>query len=148
MSYSGEGSRGFAQTTGVRSASGNDAGKAYAKRTCFGGKAGRNRGQRGCAATGISAAPLHAGIGFGRRHARRVLDGSLALCGKLGLSGPICGCGLLGGGRICGASRSAVPSKIVPLKMVPIRRVPDVGLGGNRRELQHDRKDGRPKYPR
>jgi len=53
-----------------------------------------------------------------------------------------------------GASRSAMSLKTVsletlPLKMVPIRPGPmtDMGLGCDRRELNDDQKDRRPKYP-
>ncbi len=144
--HSGEGSRGFAQTLGDHSANGSRARKADAKRAGLGGKTGRNRRQRGAAATGISAAAHHAGVGHGRQRARGVPGRGLGLGGRLGQRGPIRSHVFGGGNRMGVARRRAVRVKAVPL-MVSIGPVTDMGVGADRCELNGDQKDRRSDYP-
>ena len=53
---------------------------------------------------------------------------------------------------MCDARRGSrtlqmVAVNAVPLKMLPLGTVTDMGIGGDRRELNDDQKDRRPNYP-
>jgi len=147
--HSGEGSRGFAQTLRVHSANGSRACKADAKRARLGRQARRHRHQRGSAATGISAAAHHAGVGAEGRCARDVLGRGLGLGGRFGRRGPIRGRGVVGSNRGGGGGRGAMGVKMVCLKLVSVRpvAVPGMGPGCERRELNGDQEDRRPNHP-
>jgi hypothetical protein len=134
---------------GVRSANGSKACKTDAKRTRFGGKAGRNHGQRVSAAAGISAAAHHAGVGGGRRCARCVLGGSLGISGRLDPSVRIRGSGFAGRNRMCDAEPSARPfmTRLVMMLHIGPVTVTAMGVGCDRRELNDDQQDRRPNHP-
>lgn len=140
--YSGEGSRGFAQTSWVHAGRGKGARKADARRAGLGRKMGRSHHQRGGAATRTAAAAHHTGVGVRGQCARRILDGRLGLRGRLRSHGTFSRRGLLGSNRMSDARYCAMRVKTVRL-MVPIRSVTDMGFGGDRRELNGDQKDRR-----
>ena len=142
--YSGEGSRGFAQTSWVHSGHGKCARKADARRAGLRRKVRRSHHQRGGAATGTAAATHHAGVGVGRQCARRILDGRFGLRSRQGFRGTFLKRGMLGSMR--DARRGTMRVKTMPL-MVPVKPMTDVGLGSNRRELNGDQQDRRPDYP-
>ena len=153
---SGEEPRGFAQTPEVRFPNGNQACEADARRADPRRKVGRSHDQSGAATTHAgSAAAGHADIGAGRG-ATCVLNGRHSLRSSLC---PVFRCrdaahwtGLSAGKRIgghgCGARRLRL--KALGLKAMPIRavRIADMGLGYDRRELNGDQQDRRPKDPR
>ena len=153
---SGEEPRRPAQTPEVHFPKGNQVRKTDARRAGPGKKTGRSRDQSGAATTHAgSAAAGHAGIGAGRG-ATCVLNGRHGLRSSLC---PVFRCrdaahwtGLSAGKRIggdsCGARRLRL--KALGLKAMPIRavRIADMGLGYDRRELNGDQQDRRPKDPR
>ena len=130
--YSGEGSRGFAQASRVHSGNRKCACKADARRAGLGRKVGRNRCQRGCAATRASAAAHRAGSGVGRQRVRRILGCGLSL-GGFGSRGSRA---FAGGRPDAGRLDSAVPLKAYALETMPNCPVTDMGLGGNGRRIE------------
>ena len=152
---SGEEPRRPAQTPEVRFPKGNQVCKTDGKRAGPGKKTGRSRDQSGAATTHAgSAAAGHAGIGAGR-------SATCALDGRHGLGSSPCPivrrrdaarrAGLVGSKRISGDGGSAMRMRLnaLDLKALPIRavRMTDMGLGCDRRELNGDQQDRRPKDP-
>ena len=154
-SCSGEEPRRPAQTPEVRFPNGNQACEANARRAGPGRKVGRSHNQGGAATTHAgSAAAGHAGIGAG-------ISSACVLNGRHGLRGdtrPIVRrryaarrAGLVGSKRIVGDGRSVMRLRLkaLDLKAMPLRavRMTDMGPGCNRRELNGDQQDRRPKDP-
>lgn len=152
---SGEEPRRPAQTPEVRFPKGNQVCKTDARRAGPGKKTGRSRDQSGAAATHAgSAAAGHADIGAGR-------GATCVLNGRHGLRSSLCPvfrcrdaahrAGLSGGKRFGGDGRIARRLRLnaLGLKPMPIRavRMTDMGLGCDRRELNGDQQDRRPKDP-
>jgi len=152
---SGEKSRGFAQTPEVGFPNGNQASEADARRASLGRKVGRSHDQGDATTThASSAAAGHAGIGADR-------GATCALNGRHDLRSSPCPivrrrdaarrAGLVGSKRVVGDGRSAMRLRLkaLDLKAMPIRavRMTDMGLGCDRRELNGDQQDRRPKDP-
>ena len=150
---SGEEPRRPAQTPEVRFPKGNQVCKTDARRAGPGQKTGRSRDQSGAAATHAgSAAAGHADIGAGR-------GATCVLNDRHGFRSSPCPivrhryaarrAGLVGSMRIDGHGAMRLRLKALGLKAMPIRavRMTDMGLGCDRRELNGDQQDRRPKDP-